>query len=199
MIKLIILDLYGVVTRGSYKETCQWLAKKYGGDWHAYYEILYHKYFDQAALGKITEREFFTGALKDFAVPLPWKVVRDKHLSLQTPNKAVVNFGVKLQRRGFSVLVLSKNIPSHMRYLVRKYKLRNFFPHIINTYDLGLPKASPKTMKYILGKFSVKPSEVIMTDDQDFNLVAPKKMGVKTVLFKNTKQFVREVKELLEK
>lgn len=165
--------------------------------WEEYYKVLYHKYFNQAALGKITEREFFTRALRDLRVPLPWRTVRAKHLSFQVPNRRVVEYGRALQKRGYKVIVLSKNIPSHFHYLVRKYKLRRAFPHIINTYDLGLPKASVKTMQYLLRKFRVKPQEVIMTDDQDFNLVAPQKLGMHTVLFKNTTQFIRGVERYL--
>ena len=53
-IKLIIVDYYGVLTLGSYKDTCRWLAKKYKMNFDDVYRIIYHKYFTPATLGKLT-------------------------------------------------------------------------------------------------------------------------------------------------
>lgn len=197
MIKLIILDMYGVVTRGSYKETCQWLGKKYQRDWKELYAIIYHKYFNQAALGKLSEREFFTKALRELNIPLSWQEISAKHLSFQLPNKGVAALALRLQKREIKILVLSKNIPPHFNDLRRKYHLDKLFPQMINTYDLKLPKSSPKTICYILKKFKVRPEEVIMIDDQDFNLVEPEKIGVKTILYRNTKQLKKEIRKYL--
>ena len=81
--------------------------------------------------------------------------------------------------------MLSKNTPGQFKETIKQFKIRNTFKNLINTYDLKLPKASVKTIRFVLKKFKVRPEEVIMIDDQAFNLVEPKKLGVKTILYKN--------------
>ena len=63
---------------------------------------------------------------------------------------------------------------------------------MINTWELGLPKASRKTINVITKRFKVKPSEIIYIDDQESNLVEARKMGIKTIFYQNFKQFKKE-------
>lgn len=182
--KLIIIDLYGVLTTGNYRNISGWLAMKYNLDPDYVYNIVYHKYFNQAALGKISERESFVRALKELNMKEDWRKIRKKHLSYLVLDKKVFNLALKWQKQGYQILFLSKNVPSQFRDLLNRYQLKKYFKYIINTYDLGLPKASKKTMIHVLNKFKVKPKEVIYIDDQDFNLSEAKRMGAKTILYK---------------
>lgn len=196
-IKLLIVDFYGVMTKGSYKETCQWLAKKYGLDYDCVYDIVYHKYFTDAALGKITEAESFKLAVKELGLRETWRELRKKHLSFQKLRQPVFDLCRDLQKQGYIILLLSKNTSWQFDYTLRKMKIRRYFKNIINTLDLKLPKSSPKTIRYVLKKFKVKPQEAVMIDDQDFNLPAAKKMGVHVILYKDFRQMKRELRKLL--
>lgn len=193
MIKLIIVDFYGVMTQGSYRETCQWLSKKYGIGYKKLYDIVYHKYFSAAAVGKITERASFAGPIKEFGFRETWQELRRKHLSFQKLNRPVFDLCRELQRAGFTILLLSKNTPWQFKFALKKLKIRRYFKNIINTYDLKLPKASKKTIQAVLKKFNVSPQEAIMIDDQEFNLVQAEKLGVKTIFCKNIARFKQDV------
>lgn len=185
MIKLIIFDYYGVTTKGSYRETCEWLSKKYKIRYEKIYEVVYHKYFSAAALGKISERESLLGPIREFGLKETPESIMKKHISFQVPNKPVVNLMLKLQKQGYKILILSKNTPPQFKAALKKMNTRRYFKNIINTYDLKLPKASKVTMQYVFKKFKVKPQEVIYIDDQNFNLPEAKKLGVKTIYYKN--------------
>ena len=152
-IKLIIIDFYGVMALGSYKETCGWLAKKYKLDYDFLYKIIYHKYFSKAAVGKITERASFVLPIKELGFEETWQELRQKHLSFQKLNKSVFDLCLKLQKQGYIILLLSKNTPWQFNYALDKMNIRKYFKNIINTFDLKLPKASPKTIKYVLKKY----------------------------------------------
>lgn len=78
----------------------------------------------------------------------------------------------------------------------KKYYSLNF-DFIINTWEIGLPKASEQTIRYIMKKFKVNADEIIYIDDQEENLLAAKKMGVRTIFYKNFAQFKREIDNLL--
>lgn len=196
-IKLIIIDFYGMMTRGSYKNTCHYLANKYGDKFEDVYKIVYHKYFNLAALGKIPENQFLQAAIDELGYPLSGKRLLKIHLSFQKLNKQVFQYCLQLQKRGYKILLLSKNTPLQFKAVLKQMKMRKYFKNIINTFDLGLPKDSPKTIWYVLKKFKVKPQEVAMVDDQDFNLKAAEKMELRTILYKNFNQFKKELERYL--
>jgi len=195
--KLIIMDLYGIISLGSYWDVTNWLAKKFHIDPKKIYAILYHKYFNRAAMGEITERELFTGALKELKIDMDWKMVRDKHLAFQIPNEPAIRLCQDLQKQGYIVLLLSKNIPAHFAHTKRHFMLKKYFKYITNTFDLGLPKSSKKTILWVMKEFKVKPAEIVFCDDQAFNLVEAKKIGIKTVLYQDFHSFKRKLLQML--
>lgn len=197
-IKLIIIDYYGVLTKGSYQDTCRWLSKKYGIPYNKVYDVVYHKYFSAAALGKMTEPQSFAGPIKELKFNETWQGLRKKHLSFQRINRPVLNLALKLQKQGYKILILSKNTPPQFKYGLNKMRARKYFRNIVNTYDLKLPKASKQTMLWVFKKFKVKPQEVIFVDDQDFNLPEAKKFGVKTIYYKNFRNFRTKLNKLLK-
>jgi putative hydrolase of the HAD superfamily len=197
-IKLIIIDLYGVISRGSYRDVCRYIARKYNIPFKHVYSVVYHKYFSAAALGKMSEADSFRLAIKELGLPINWKVVRKLHyINIIRVNKSSLNFCIGLQKQGYTILLLSKNTTPQFNYTVKNLNLRRYFKHIINTLDLGLPKASKQTMLWVCKKFNVKPAEIIFVDDQDFNLPEAKKLGVKTVQYKNFEQFRKEIRKHL--
>lgn len=196
-IKLIIIDYYGVLTKGSYRETSQWIAKKYHLPYKKVYQIVYHKYFSNAALGKMTEKQSLEGPIRELGLNETWQSILKKHISFQTTNKPVFNLVRKLQKQGYKILILSKNTPPQFKAALKKMHTRRYFKNIVNTYDLKLPKASKKTMLWVFKKFKVKPEEVIYADDQDFNLPEAKKLGVKTIYYRNFKGFKKKLLKYL--
>jgi FMN phosphatase YigB (HAD superfamily) len=198
-IKLIIVDFYGVMTLGSYKETCLWLSSKYDIDYDYLYKVVYHKYFCQAAAKKISEKKSFELPAEKLGLGETGEELRKKHLSFQKLNKPVFNLCRKLQKDGYKFLLLSKNTPQQFEHALKKTKIRKYFKNIINTFDIGYDKSSAQTINYVLKKFEVKPNEALMIDDQDFNLAEPKRVGAKTILYKNFKQFRKELSQILRK
>lgn len=190
-IKLIIVDLYGVMTRGNYWDTCRYLAKKYKLDVNYLYDIVYHKYFHDACLGKISEEDFFSNIIRDLNLKETYMGLRKKHMSFQKLNKSVFNLVSRL-RKDYQILLLSKNVPSQFNEMVDRHELGKYFD-VINTFSLQLDKKDPKVIKHVLKKYGVRPEEAIMIDDQEFNLTAPKKLGVKTIHYTNFIKFKKDI------
>ncbi|MCD4760575.1 hypothetical protein K8R42_01630, partial [bacterium] len=108
-IKLIIIDLYGVISTGSYKDTCRWVEKKYGHSFEHCYDVVYHKHFSDAAMGRITEKESCRRTVKELDMEESGSEFLAKHLSFQKLNKSVFDFALQLKKKGYKVLLLSKN------------------------------------------------------------------------------------------
>ena len=185
------------MTRGSYKETCRYLSQKYGDKYDDIYNIVYHKYFSMAAVGKIKESKFLQAAMDELGYPISGQALLKKHLTFQTLNKSVFNYCLKLQGQGYVIVLLSKNTPQQFSMVLKKMNIRKYFKNIINTFDLKMAKSSPQVLRYVMKKYQVKASEILMVDDQDFNLKAPKKLGAQTILYKNFPQMKRGVESLI--
>ncbi|MFA6514406.1 MAG: HAD family hydrolase [Patescibacteria group bacterium] len=196
-IKLIVIDLYGVMSLGSYRDTCEWLCKKYGFDYEYCYKIVYHKYFCQAATRKISEKQATDLTAKELGIKESGAELLAKHLSFQHLNKQVFKWALMRKQEGYKILLLSKNTPGQFRYAMKKFALANHF-EATNTYYLNIDKKSPETARYILKKYKLRPDEVLMIDDQDFNLIHPQKIGLNIILYKNFIDFSKKAKSILK-
>ncbi|MFA6416575.1 MAG: HAD family hydrolase [Patescibacteria group bacterium] len=195
----IILDLFGVITIGSYKETCQWIAKKYQLDYDAVYQVVYHKYFTAATMGKMTEAQSFALAVKELNLNETGAELRKIHISFQKLNKPIIKLAQDWKNKKAEIVVFSKNTPRQFNEIVNLYRLNRYFPVIINSYNLGLEKKSKEAMEYLLKRFSHSPAETLLIDDQDYNFINAKKIGIETVLYQNPAQLKREVRNWLNK
>ncbi|MBU1039197.1 HAD hydrolase-like protein [Patescibacteria group bacterium] len=193
MIKLIIFDLYGLILSSGYPDTSKYLAKKFGGDWRDYQAIIYKKYFNQAAVRQITQKQAWVLAAKELKLPISWQELRKIHYKLMTLDKRLVKLDKELNKKGYITLVLSKNTRSQLADNCKRFGIKKIFKNVINTWELNLPKASKKTLALVLKRFKVKPEEVIYADDQKANLVDAKEMGIKTIFVKNYQQFKKEL------
>lgn len=196
---LIILDLFGVLVSGSYKNTCQWIADKYKLDYSFVYEIVYHKYFTKATKGEITERQSFKLATQELNLVETGKQLREIHISFQKINKKVLALTSNWQKRGVKVVIFSKNTPQQFNEIVRLFNLRNYFPVIINSYNLKIEKKSKQALNYFLKRFQTTKDQVLMIDDQADNFINAKKMGIKTILYKTPTQLKTKVNAWLVK
>jgi len=196
-IKLIIFDCYGVCLNQGYPNTSKFLAKKYGLKWQTVQKVIYNKYFNQAALKKISQNTAWQKAIKELGLPLSVEQLKRFHYGLMKTNPKILDLARKLKEH-YVIALLSKNTREQFRDANRKFPVLKqvFGKNLINTWEHGLPKASEETINFLCKKFRVKPSEILYFDDQADNLKIPKLMGVQTVLYKNFSQFQRELKKL---
>lgn len=94
MIKLIIFDCYGLILNKGYPNTSKALAKRFGGNWQDYQEVMYKKYFNMAATRQISQKQVFEKDLSRLsdtkqATAFRIKVIRDIQASID--NKDLEN------------------------------------------------------------------------------------------------------------
>lgn len=197
-IKLIIFDAYGVCLTGGYSTTCKFLAKKFRKNWKEIYNIVYTKYFNQAALKKISQDDAWLKAIKELNLPININNLKKKHYDLMGINKSVLSLASELEKN-YRILLLSKNTRSQLRDINNRFpEIKKVFgKNIINTWEHNLPKASGETVEFVCERYHVKPQEIIYTDDQQSNLDVAHKMGIKTILYKNFRQFKKELNDYL--
>ncbi len=192
-IKLIALDGYGIVISRGYPDSMAVVAKITGLPQNLLFEVIYKKYFNQAALRKITQKQAWQLPVKELNLPLTWQELRKIHMDLFKINKPAYDLAQKLRKK-YKTILLSKNTRSQLAGTKKKLpKLLTGFDDIINTWEYNLPKASKETINFLCRRYRVKPEEILFADDQEINLAEAKKMGVKTIYYKNFPQFKREL------
>jgi HAD superfamily hydrolase (TIGR01509 family) len=188
MIKLIVFDLGGVLFNGGYADTCKFLAQKFNRDWKELYSVFYEKYFNLAAIRKITQQEAWEKSIEETDMRIDVEELKKIHYSFMSLNFVMVEFVKKLK---INYSILTKNTRDQFNDINKILDFDKHFKNIINTWEINLPKASKETILYVCEKFSVKPGEIIYIDDQEENLVDAEELGVKTILYKDFEQFER--------
>lgn len=196
-IKLIVFDFNGMLTKLSYRHLARYIAKKYHLSFDQVYDVLYHKYFNQAALKQIGELEFYDKTRQELHLEESARKLQQIHLAKNKLNKSVFDYGLSLMKRGYTVVLLSKNIPHQFKVEVRSLNVHKYYPYIVNTSELGLPKASRQTMRYLLKKYHAKPKQTVIIDDQNFNLPPAKQMGIHTIHYKNFQDFKKKLEKII--
>ncbi|HLD31603.1 MAG TPA: HAD-IA family hydrolase [Patescibacteria group bacterium] len=192
--QLYIFDLHGVLLNGDYHNISRELAKKYQVKAEKIYDTVYG-YHKLAAVRKFDQNQVIPQALNDLHIPADAALIRKKHIYYTSrPKKMIFALAKKLREEGNVVIGLSKNIPYLFLANVQRSRLLSYVDDALNSYDLKLPKASRKTMLVIMKKYGFKnPQDIIYIDDQADNLVEPKKMGVKTILYSNYREMLKHL------
>jgi epoxide hydrolase-like predicted phosphatase len=102
-------------------------------------------------------------------------------------NKQLFKQAFKLKKLGYKIAILSDQW-SLSKEILMPNKLYKNFDEVIVSCDVGLRKPNVKIYKLILKKLKIKSIEAIFIDNQKWNIKPAKKLGVKTILFKNNKQ-----------
>jgi len=109
-------------------------------------------------------------------------------------NKTLYKKAFKLKKQGYKIAILSDQWHlSKGPVMLEKYFKR--FDVAIASCDIGMRKPNPKIYKLVLNKLKIKPPEAIFIDNQEWNIKPAKKLGIKTILFKDNKQLFKDLEK----
>ncbi len=167
------------------------ISKKLGisiDQWFDSIESVYYKSIE----GKISEKRFLEiismnnriskGKMK--------KIVIDSYRSIFKQNKELFKKALELKKLGYKIGVLSDQWHLSRDALVIK-KFYRIFDKAIISCEVGLRKPSEKIYRLAAKSFNLKPSEILFIDNQSWNISSAKKLGVKTILFKDNPQLFK--------
>jgi len=110
-------------------------------------------------------------------------------------NKILYKKAFELKKQGYKIAILSDQWHlSKEPVMLKKYSKK--FDEAIASCDVGMRKPNSKIYKLVLNKLKIKPFEAIFIDNQEWNIKPAKKLGLKTILFKDNQQCFKELKKL---
>ena len=205
-IKAVIFDMNGVLALGvelkhgtriskSFHNT---ISKKLGIGVDTWLDAIDSVYADSIE-GKISEKKTLNTISKNLKIS-PKKLERlimKFYRKLFKENKELYNYAFQLKRKGYKIAILSDQWPPSKKAIYHKNKIIKF-DVVVTSSDVSMRKPNPKIYKLTLKKLKVKARESIFVDNRDWNTKPAEKLGIKTVLFKNNKQAIKEIERLLK-
>ena len=144
--------------------------------------------------GKITEEECFR---KYFGVPISEDDMK-KIIELWTtnwkPREDMMNL-VKRLKLNYRLAVISNSDPINSDNCLKKGYYEPF-EELILSHELGLIKPGRRIYEVAIKRMNTRPEECLFIDDQEDCLVPARRMGMKTILFKNIRQLRAELRSL---
>jgi len=91
-------------------------------------------------------------------------------------------------KRRYPLILVSNTNEAHVEFIREKYRVFDYFDHLVFSYEVGLLKPDPKIFQHAIAA-SKRPAEALFfTDDREENVVAAAALGIRS------HQFVSEAK-----
>ena len=196
MIKAVIFDLGGVYFTDGVKKLRKVLSSKYNITEESAREVLEGRLGTDYRIGKITPEEFWAGAKKTWKINESSIKLAQMWIKSYKPVKSTINLIKRLRNANYELLFLSDNAPDRVEYLQSKYRFIEKFDDGVFSHIANVRKPDMKIYKMVLKKTPSLPNECIYIDDKLRFLEPAKKLGMKTIAFKNPKHLEAELKKL---
>ncbi len=189
MTKAIICDFFGVLVGRGFNET----YRKAGGDPIADRKFV-HDILTQANHGLISAEEFSAAFCQKLGITSE-EFARASKASEQ-PNFELFLY-IKQLHKHYKTAILSNVNRGVLERKVDKEILNDCFDEIIVSAEVGFVKPQSEIYEYALDKLGVEAHECIFIDDITSNVDAARRLGIKSILYKDFESCNTEIKKIL--
>ena len=206
-IKALIFDLGGVMVKNSDPHVFRKMSKFFAVPLNLF-ETALKKNLKPYAEGRINDKEFFEILAKELGVlhknsfSKYKKMMTDAYLASAKIDANFLKF-IKKLRKNYIIAALTNTIHLHERLNIKR-KLFSHFDFAFRSNRLGMSKPyytigaknPTRIYRHVCKKIHIEPKNCIFIDDMKPNLVPARMLGMKTIHYKNYKQFLAELKKL---
>ena len=116
-----------------------------------------------------------------------------------------IYYGINLIKDRFKVFekikldkyILSDTNPVHVKGLKENFpELFQISKKVFLSYKIKLRKDNLKVFRFLLKQIKLPSKNILYIDDKPIIIKRAKKLGIKTILCKNTNQFIKDIKKL---
>src|SRR3989339_1932197 len=201
-IKAILFDVGGVLALGenSRLENGKFIpsgvhlnmAKKLNISIDQYIDSIDTAYVS-AITGKLSKKEVIETLSKNFKIPSKKlkKLYLDSYKKNFKQNKELFKELFKLKKQGYKIAILSDQWFLSKEALMPDKFYQNF-DEVIVSCDVGIRKPNKEIYQLAVKRLNLSPHEILFVDNQKWNILPAKKLGMDTILFKSNKQLFSE-------
>ncbi|MCL5730445.1 MAG: HAD hydrolase-like protein [Candidatus Pacearchaeota archaeon] len=197
--KAIIFDLGGVLSVGKKEEFAigvhEFVAKKLKLSLDQYMDSI-DEIYSAAISGTIPRQKVVAIMSKNLNITP--KALKEIYFKAYKKNfrrdKGLYHLALDLKKKGYKIAIIS-DIWCIAKEALLDNRYYKKFDVVIASCDVGSRKTGTEIFKVALRKLDVSAHEALFTDNQKWNLIAPRKIGVKPILYKNKRQFMMQLKK----
>lgn len=196
LIKGIIFDIGGVLVDVKIKSFLEHFVRETGMNKEQLYSmIVMGGEWELFEKGLITEEQLKDRIEKDHGIkPEVMDRMSESWRNTLKLMPETINIVKKLKGK-YKLVALSNVDENTTKICLDRFNFYHHFDEVVLSWKVHLRKPEPEIYEYVLKIMNLKPEEVVFIDNYPVNLPAAKKMGIKTVLFKNPKQLERDLKK----
>ncbi|MDD4761566.1 MAG: HAD-IA family hydrolase, partial [Candidatus Pacebacteria bacterium] len=107
---------------------------------------------------------------------------------------------IKKIKKNHQTALLSNLTPEMRNFIKSKHSPEQYFDFQIYSCDSSVSSVKPfkKIFKILIKKINCHPSECLFIDDSLDNISSASRLGFKVILFKNTKEFLKDISGFLK-
>lgn len=197
--KTIIFDAGGVIFESGWDKVKRDIMKRYNFSIFLYsdYPKKIQSKFEGLNLGKISFKKVIKELSGRKNKKEASKIIEDYKKSYkkhQKINKRILNL-IKKLKKSYKLFCLTDTNDLHFQ-INTKNKLFSDFRKIYASCKIKIKKPDKRAFKLILKENKIKPEEVIFIDNNLGNIKSARKLGIKTILFKNHYQLVKDLRKM---
>ncbi|MBN2100603.1 HAD family phosphatase [Candidatus Dojkabacteria bacterium] len=203
MIKVVCLDLDGVLFEKVHENLIQNLSQKFNIEEEELKDILFVKAaeeggYNELKKGTIEPSQYWNWLFAELGTDADFTkedYINELHKGYHINPKAIELINI-LRSNGIRTALCSNNYKDNIEALEKKFSLSNYFDVIAFSYEIGALKPDKKIFEELVSRAKVKPEEIVYSDDNEAKLAGAKEIGIKTFVFKNFEQFKKELSNL---
>ncbi|MDD5193414.1 MAG: HAD family phosphatase [Candidatus Nanoarchaeia archaeon] len=195
-IKVIIFDLSEVYLKGfhRFEKKFKYIANTKSREFNSDF-LSKTKEFDLLMKGKISENEFINYILSKNKLKIDLdkfkKVLRSNFEEIKGTREIIE----KLKKRGYKLGLLSNHSKEWIKHCSKKFDFHKLFDSVLYSFEIGVCKPNEEIFIKILEKLNELPENCLFIDDSKTNLTSAKSLGMKTILFKNPYNLIKDLKK----
>jgi len=201
MIKAIVVDIGNVLITETGEEARAFIADLYGFDGGDFWKYA-KKNLDKSYRGQLSGEDFFKGLIEEYDLDVgasedlaeAWVKGREKTSRVDE----VVAETLKKLKGKYVLGVLSNSTELNERARQRR-ECYEVFDFKILSFEVGIRKPEKKIYDILVKELKnrdIEPGECVFVDDAKDNLGPAEELGIKTILFEDAEQMIRELREL---
>ncbi|MDR3596654.1 HAD hydrolase-like protein [Clostridium sp.] len=196
MIKAILFDFDGVLTTdgtGS-QSICEYISKKTGIDLELFKKE-YYKYNDGLLYGKIKHEDIWETLCRELNSKIDINILNESFFNTPIDNKMIELVG-KLKKQNYKIGMVTDNKKDRIDSIVKYYNWDKLFDIITISSEIGSGKDCNVIFEKTIDCLNVNANECVFIDNQEKNLIVPKRMEMNVVYFNHDE---RNYEELIQK
>ncbi len=184
MIKVITFDLDGVYFVNGKKNFIKGLGDLGVSEDEAVRVFLKSdKMNKEYKTGKINDQEYWRWAIGEWDINESVDEIINLMIEGYEINNEVVEMIRKVRSQGIKTCICSNNFSARIEGLQRRFRFLDDFDVKVFSYEVGKTKPAKEIFEKLILESGVGPEEIVMTDDNEKNIISAKELGIKAFYY----------------